>query len=299
MEKSQCTTSTRTNCLLECPVFQAFLDRSWAVAVYPFHCFLDFRPNSVQPVLAVLDTSVAPETFDRMPRGRPMTEAEWLAADSPQELLLWLGAKSRRRRSLRKNGLFIVACAERISSFMRHAVTISGLELAERMAEGVADGSEGERYLAEFGAACPPGEPGPHEAARVVSFEAMKVLLPHRMGQSSEKLAVSAAQSCAGVFYAANDISRAIQETGTHAALLRDVIGNPFRPVTLDTTRLTSTVVSLADGIYQERAFDRLPILADALQDAGCDNDDILNHCRGVGPHVRGCWVVDAVLGKK
>ncbi|HUR53438.1 MAG TPA: hypothetical protein VMZ71_04880 [Gemmataceae bacterium] len=57
-------------------------------------------------------------------------------------------------------------------------------------------------------------------------------------------------------------------------------------------------MIALANGIYEERAFDRLPILADALQDAGCDNDGILTHCRGDGAHVRGCWVVDLLLGK-
>ena len=61
---------------------------------------------------------------------------------------------------------------------------------------------------------------------------------------------------------------------------------------------LTSTVVALARGIYDDRAFDRLPILADALQDAGCDNAEVLNHCRDTGPHARGCWVVDLLLGK-
>jgi hypothetical protein len=79
---------------------------------------------------------------------------------------------------------------------------------------------------------------------------------------------------------------------------LRDIFGNPFRPVSLDPSWLTSTVLALAEGIYDERAFDRLPILADALQDAGCDNDDILNHCRSDKPHVRGCWPVDLILGK-
>lgn len=81
-------------------------------------------------------------------------------------------------------------------------------------------------------------------------------------------------------------------------ALIRDIFGNPYRPVGVDPSWLTSTVVALAEGIYQERAFDRLPILADALQDAGCNNDDVLNHCREPGEHVRGCWVVDLVLGK-
>ena len=79
---------------------------------------------------------------------------------------------------------------------------------------------------------------------------------------------------------------------------VRCVLGNPFRPVEVDSTWLTSDVLLLAGGIYDERAFDRMPILADALQDTGCANDDVLNHCRGDGPHVRGCWVVDLLLGK-
>jgi hypothetical protein len=82
------------------------------------------------------------------------------------------------------------------------------------------------------------------------------------------------------------------------AALLRDILGNPFRPVEFDAGWPTSTVVSLAHAIYQERAFERMPILADALEDAGCTNADFLNHCRQPGEHVRGCWVVDLVLDK-
>jgi hypothetical protein len=65
-----------------------------------------------------------------------------------------------------------------------------------------------------------------------------------------------------------------------------------------DSAWLTPTVLALAVGIYAERAFDRLPILADALEEAGCDHADILAHCRGDGPHARGCWVVDLMLGK-
>ncbi|MBL8794381.1 MAG: hypothetical protein JNM56_10785 [Planctomycetia bacterium] len=77
-----------------------------------------------------------------------------------------------------------------------------------------------------------------------------------------------------------------------------DIFGNPFQPVVLVRTWLTSTVVSLATGIYDDRAFDRLPILADALEDAGCDNQDLLKHCREPGEHVRGCWCVDLLLDK-
>ena len=81
-------------------------------------------------------------------------------------------------------------------------------------------------------------------------------------------------------------------------ALLREIVGNPFRSVTIDPRRLTSTVVDLATAIYDERAFDRVRILADALLDAGCDNEEIIAHCRSKETHVRGCWVVDLILGK-
>jgi hypothetical protein len=61
----------------------------------------------------------------------------------------------------------------------------------------------------------------------------------------------------------------------------------------------SSTVVAIAAGVREEQAFERLPILADALEEAGCTDADILAHCRGPGPHVRGCWVVDLILGKE
>jgi hypothetical protein len=85
-------------------------------------------------------------------------------------------------------------------------------------------------------------------------------------------------------------------------ALLREVFGNPFRPVAVDPYWLAwndGTVVRLAQVVYEERAFDRLPILADALEEAGCDNTDILSHCRQPGEHVRGCWALDLLLGKQ
>ncbi|MEO2092077.1 MAG: hypothetical protein ABGY75_21700, partial [Gemmataceae bacterium] len=77
--------------------------------------------------------------------------------------------------------------------------------------------------------------------------------------------------------------------------LLRCIFGNPFQPVAFADSWRSETVVALAAGIYAERAFDRLPILADALEEAGCDHPDVLAHCRGPGPHARGCWVVDLV----
>jgi hypothetical protein len=89
------------------------------------------------------------------------------------------------------------------------------------------------------------------------------------------------------------------KEEETQTELLRCVAGNPFRPVTFSPEWRTSTAVTLAQQMYESRDFSPMRILADALQDAGCDNEDILNHCRGEGPHVRGCWVVDLVLGKE
>jgi hypothetical protein len=84
--------------------------------------------------------------------------------------------------------------------------------------------------------------------------------------------------------------------------LYRELCGNPFRSIALSYAWLAwndSTIPKIAQAIYEERAFDRMPILADALEDAGCDNADILRHCREPGEHVRGCWVVDLLLGKE
>jgi hypothetical protein len=81
--------------------------------------------------------------------------------------------------------------------------------------------------------------------------------------------------------------------------VVRDIFVNPFRPTTLSSSWRTDTAVSLARQMYDAREFSAMPILADALQDAGCDSDDVLNYCREPGPHVRGCWVVDLVLGKE
>jgi hypothetical protein len=82
--------------------------------------------------------------------------------------------------------------------------------------------------------------------------------------------------------------------------LLRDIFGNPFRPSpTLDSSWRTAAVLSVAHGMYESRSFDHMPALADALEAVGCTELDILEHCRSGGEHVRGCWVVDLVLGRE
>jgi hypothetical protein len=88
-------------------------------------------------------------------------------------------------------------------------------------------------------------------------------------------------------------------ELAHQCGIIRDIFGNPFhkRPK-FDTQWRTNTALLLAQAMHESRDFSAMPILADALQDAGCDSDDVLNHCRGDGPHVRGCWVCDLVLEK-
>ena len=81
-------------------------------------------------------------------------------------------------------------------------------------------------------------------------------------------------------------------------SVLRDITGNPFRLVTVAPSWLTSTAAGLASSIYEERAFDRMPVLADALEGAGCDHPDILAHGRGPGPHTRGWFVIDLLTGR-
>jgi hypothetical protein len=90
------------------------------------------------------------------------------------------------------------------------------------------------------------------------------------------------------------------------AGLLRDIFGNPFRPASIIPAWLTPTISSLATAAYEERApssshlnKDRLAMLADALEEAGCSEEALLEHLRGPGPHVRGCFALDAIVGKQ
>jgi hypothetical protein len=123
----------------------------------------------------------------------------------------------------------------------------------------------------------------------------------HRLSKKLTKSAVFHAGEA--VKYAEKDAATAVrigsQEMGHQCQLIRDIFGNPFRPVAFDPRWRSADAVALAQGIYEDRAFDRLPLLADALMDAGCDDQQVIGHCRSAGPHVRGCWVLDLVLGKE
>lgn len=92
------------------------------------------------------------------------------------------------------------------------------------------------------------------------------------------------------------------QEMAFQVALLHDIIGNPFRPATVNNHILSwnnGTVLKLAQAIYAEQTFERMSILADALEDAGCNNANILDHCRENRTHWRGCWVVELIMEKQ
>ena len=88
-------------------------------------------------------------------------------------------------------------------------------------------------------------------------------------------------------------------ELRAQADILRDIFGDPFGPAVIDLiVWLTPSVMTLAESVHNERAFHRMALLGDALEAAGCDNPDMLDHCRSHKGHFRGCWVVDAILGR-
>jgi hypothetical protein len=125
--------------------------------------------------------------------------------------------------------------------------------------------------------------------------------------QAADDIAFWAAAHAAGnVRHAAGKAIEEEKAVRWMTNVLRDISGNPFRHVTLDPTCRTAAVISLATAAYEERILPaghldnaRLRVLSDALEDAGCTDRGILDHLRSTGPHVRGCWVVDALLGRK
>jgi hypothetical protein len=204
-------------------------------------------------------------------------EHNWLVCNDPLPMFAWLRKWRRKRPLARKLRLFACACCRRVWETTAPAdATRNGVEVAERFADGLLS-------IVEL-----------IEARRTIPMEREFMMVNWAMwapSLSPDMAAASAARYAEWTVGSENE--RRVQ-----AILLRDIMGNPFRPVVIDPRWLTSTVVDLARLIYEERCFDRLPILADALMDAGCDDDEMLIHCRGDGLHARGCWAVDLILGK-
>jgi hypothetical protein len=231
-----------------------------------------------------------------------MTEAEWLACEDPEPMLRHLRATGvpRRNGGRRKLRLFGCACVRRKWKRATDPRSRALVVAAERYADGLAEADE--LATAELAAL----EAREEEAKGLVVVGAGVQLPPWCLHTIAELSDHEHPQPAWGFALAATLMPRVVQATAAHgpedraqAALVRDIFGNPLRPVTFSPSWHTVTAVAIARQTYDSRDFSAMPILADALQDAGCDNEDILDHCRGDGPHVRGCWVVDLVLGKE
>jgi hypothetical protein len=245
-----------------------------------------------------------------------MTEAEWLRSADPEAMLKLLKGKVGER----KLRLFACACCRRIAHLLRDERSRITVEIIERYADGEATerrltaarigtqallnemvGKVWDNYSIASEAGCTArdaAERCPEQAARDTVLRAAAALALETVGPcpfDTPDLVHHVTWRSAH----RDAWQKACQEL---CGLLREVVGNPFRPPDLSPLCLTwndATVPRIAQAIYDERAFDRLPILADALEDAGCNDADLLNHCRGDGWHVRGCWAVDLLLEKR
>jgi hypothetical protein len=215
-----------------------------------------------------------------------MTEAEWLTESDPMLMVEFL----RESASDRKLRLFAAESFRHLLDLLPDVRQRTAIEVLEEMAEGTITKEARGKASRDVRCAIPPddrvgnGFPMPH-----LHYAA---LMLYRAFASAN----AAGHAC----HAADSRADSTAERLFQRGLLCELFGNPFRPVAFDPAWRTSDVLLLARGIYEERAFDRMPILADALQDAGCESDVILSHLRDANAtHVRGCWALDLVLGKE
>jgi hypothetical protein len=231
-----------------------------------------------------------------------MTEDEWLACADPTPMLEFLQGKA----SDRKLRLFAVACCRRIWHMLSDERSRTAVEVAEKHAEGKATAKEMDQALSPALLHAHHQHQGGSGRDAAYAAAWSSVLFPAQC--------VSAAQFAVGAL--ALDANSADNDEGLRAersiqgTLVHCVFGNPFRPSRSPPATVLAwndgTVRRIAEGIYEERRLPegtldngRLAILSDALLDAGCDNEDLIVHCRSPGPHVRGCWAIDLILGKE
>jgi hypothetical protein len=247
--------------------------------------------------------------------GRTMTEAEWLACAQPTDLMKW----ERITATERKVRLFAVACCRRVPALTSHASLAAVIDTVERFADRLATEEElRAANLRADGIADSAGKTATDcesteglsentvrwQAAHCAAWAASWASLPKELRTKIDRLPMPAADAVglalAGSHYDLDRVEKgATEERAAQADLFRDIFGNPFRPVGFSTSWRTDTAVSLARQMYDSRDFSAMPILVDALQEAGCDSDHVRSHCRREGPHVRGCWPVDLVLAKE
>ena len=204
-----------------------------------------------------------------------MTESEWQRCSEPHALLEFL--KSGGKPSDRKLRLFAVACSRRMWGWI-DALGRAAVDVAENLADGLA-GPE-EMRAARLACQGAGGRAAWYAAASSPAIAARNAARSAQAGAASVLLGSEA------------------DELLAQAKLVREIFGDRFGRLSVDSSWLTPGVVKLTQAIYDYRAFDRMPELAAALEEAGCADEDILGHCRGPGPHVRGCWVVDLILSK-
>jgi hypothetical protein len=218
-----------------------------------------------------------------------MTESEWLACTDPRTML-----ESLESASDRKLRLFGCGCCR----LNWDLLTDERSQWAVEAAEQYADGAISTRQLKKAADAAYDA----HTEAKVADgYDADSDLPPEEAGHIPF-VAYSTTQETEFAADWALSLKWDEDDRKAQCHLLRCVFGNPFGSVTISPAWLAwngGTILKLAQDIYKERAFDRMPILADALEDAGCTHAEILSHCRGPEPHVRGCWLIDLLLGKE
>jgi hypothetical protein len=224
-----------------------------------------------------------------------MTEQEWLNGADPGFMLDHI----EKSVSDRKFRLFAVACCRRVEHVLTDERSRRAIELTEQYADRLVPSKALEiagKEAWQADEANDTGAPTPATVAALIAFYP-----PFDAAYTCGNISVLVDQESMKVdseWWNSHE-KEGEDEASYQAALLRCIIGNPFRRVNLDPTWLTARVIKLALRIYDDRAFDQVPELADALEQAGCTDADILSHCRQPGPHVRGCWVVDLLLGKQ
>ncbi len=234
-----------------------------------------------------------------------MTESEWLVCTHANAMLCFLD--ERRQGSPRKFRLFACACARRLGPLLRDERSRRAIDVAEQYADrqvskqDLSDAEQAARAAAEAMEKASAPEPvvWAARAAAALTFRITGPLIARNLEPACGLAAAIDTAYQAAQASPAGPQRKAAERA--HADLLREIIGNPFQPVPQGSRSLLRNrrcVARIARRLYDERCFEDLPLLADALEDAGCPEAGLLAHFREPGSHVRGCWALDWVLDK-